>query len=410
MLTDLQIKKFPVPEHRREVPDGKISGLYLIVQPTGVKSWALRYRSAGAPKKLTIGSYPTIDLAAARKKAQEALREIAIGNDPAAAKAAAREASKAAETTPDRVEAVAAIFIERYVQRSGNVGVAWGAEIARMFKVEILPALGAKRIEDVKKRDVVDLLDAIADRGSPITSNRCLAVLRPFFKWARDDRELVAVSPCDGVKARVAENKRERVLSDDEIHLAWRAFDAIGWPFGPICKLLLLTGARRGEIAGARWSEIDFAARTFTIPGARTKNGKAHVIPLSDDAVGIIKALPRMEGKAGLVFSSTGRTPVSGFSNAKEAIDASIAKARGDGADPIEDWVMHDLRRTLATNLQKLGVRLEVTEAVLNHSSGSRGVIVGVYQRHDWAPEKRAALDGWARRLDAIVNRQMARG
>ncbi len=414
MLTDLWIKNLPLPDKRKEWPDGRITGLYLVVQTSGAKSWAVRYRAAGAPRKLTLGRYPAVDLSTARKRAQEALGQLAGGKDPAATKKAAREAARAERKADvDRVERVAELFVERYVKRSGRVGAGWGAEIERLFKIEILPHIGAKRIGDVKKRDINDILDAIADRGSPITSNRCFAVLRKFFNWARDDRDLITVSPCIGVTARTEERSRDRVLENEEIRLAWRAFAAIGWPFGPIGKLLLLTGARRGEIAEATWREIDLAAKTLTLPGSRTKNGKPHVIPLSDDAVEIIKALPQIEGKAGLVFSTTGVTPVSGFSRARETIRRFIldalkkdAQMRGDDPEAVEapaPWTLHDLRRTVATNLQKLGIKLEVTEAVLNHVSGSRAGIVGVYQRHEYAEEKCAALDAWARRLDAII-------
>jgi integrase len=186
------------------------------------------------------------------------------------------------------------------------------------------------------------------------------------------------------------------VLSDDEIRAVWAAFDDTGWPFGPLAHLLLLTGQRLSEVAEARWSEIDLEAKTWKIPKERTKNDRAHEVPLSDAAVEIIKALPRIEGKAGYVFTATGAHPVSNLKRLREALRR--ASSERDVAP-----TLHDLRRTVATNLQKLGVRLEVTEAVLNHVSGSRKGIVGVYQRHEYSDEKRAALDAWARRLDAIV-------
>ena len=163
-----------------------------------------------------------------------------------------------------------------------------------------------------------------------------------------------------------------------------------------------------------RWGEIDLESKSWTLPASRTKNKRPHEVPLSEAAVEIIKGLPRIEGKAGLVFSTTGMTAVSGFSRAKTAIDRPIletlreeAEARGDDpnkVDPPEHWQVHDLRRTVATNLQRLSVKLEVTEAVLNHVSGSSAGIVGVYQRHTYAAEKRDALEAWARRLDAIVS------
>src|SRR5271165_945095 len=332
MLTDLLIKKQPLPEKRREIPDGKIAGLYLVLQPSGAKSFALRYRVDGLPRKLTLGPYPTLDLATARKRAQEALGDVAGGKDPAALKRSAREARKAEQSTADRVETVATSFIERYVKR--NVGASWAREAERLLSVEIVPKIGAKRLGDVKKSDVHDILDGMVDRGAPIVANRALAVFRRMCNWAIE-RGIVAASPCDKIKAPAAEVSRDRVLSDDEMRLAWSAFDAVGWPFGPLAKLLLLTGARREEIAGAVWSEIDLTAKTWTIAKERSKNGVAHEIALANDAVEIIKALPRIDPKRdasgklgpGYVFTTTGLTSVSGFSRAKAAIDEAIVKA-----------------------------------------------------------------------------------
>jgi integrase len=207
----------------------------------------------------------------------------------------------------------------------------------------------------------------------------------------------------------------DRVLSDEEIRIAWRAFDSVGWPFGPIGQLLLLTGARKNEVAGMKWSEIDLDARIWSLPQERTKNKREHELPLSAAAVRIIEALPRIGDKMrGFVFTTTGNSAVSGFSRFKTSIDETVlelskeqAELRGDDPAKVEalaPWILHDLRRTVATNLQKLGVKLEVTEAVLNHVSGTRAGVVGLYQRHDYRDEKRQALDAWARHLGAIID------
>ncbi len=418
MLTDIQIRKLPTPTARREVPDGKITGLYLVLQPSGARSWALRFRAAGKPAKLTLGPYPTLDLANARRRAQEALGEIASGKNPAADKKAAREAQKTADSTADRVETVAASFIDRYVKRS--VGEAWAREAERLLTKEVNPKIGSKRLGELKKPDIHDLLDEIVDRGAPIVANRTLAVFRRLCNWAIE-RGIIDSSPCDKIKAPAAEESRDRVLSDDEIRLAWGAFDAVGWPFGPIAKLALLTGARRDEIAGAVWSEFDLAAKTWTIAKERSKNGVAHEIPLSDDAVVIVKSLPRVEPKrdakgkmaAAYVYTTTGLTSVSGFSRAKSAIDEAIVKAlrkdaKARGEDPSEvtapaRWTLHDLRRTAASGMAGIGIAPHVVEAVLNHKSGTIKGVAAVYNRYSYAAEKRQALDAWARRLKEIV-------
>jgi integrase len=395
MLTDLQIKKLAPPKARREVPDGKVSGLYLVVQPTGAKSWAVRYRADGKPRKLTLGAYPAVDLATARRRAQEAVGEIAGGKDPARAKKAAREAHRAEKSTADRVEAVAVSFIERSVRR--KAGPLWAREVERLLNVEIIPKIGSKRLGDVTRAEIHDLLDGIVDRGSPYTANRTLAVLRRMCNWAIE-RGIIAVSPVEKIKPPGAETARDRVLLADEIRFAWRAFDAVGWPFGDIAKLLLLTGARRDEIAEARWSELDLAAKTLTIAKERSKNGVAHEIPLSDAAIRIFEHLMRIgDKKDGPIFTTTGVTPVSGWSRAKGQVDKAIGV-------PIPPWVFHDLRRTAASGMAGLGFAPHVVEALLNHKSGTIKGVAAVYNRYSSAGEKRQAIDAWARRLDAVVS------
>jgi integrase len=409
-LTALAVENLKPAEKRREVPDAKIGGLFLIVQPSGAKSWALRYRVAGRTRKLTIGAYPTIDLSTARKRAQEAAGEIASGYDPAAQKRAARVAQMAANASAGSVENIAASFVQKHLAKKTKPS--WAKEAERLLRVEIVSKWARRNLAEITRADVRRLLDDIAERA-PITANRTLAIFRKLCNWAVS-QQLILTSPCAGIEAPSDEHSRERVLSDDEIRLAWRAFDQVGPPFGPIGKLLLLTGARRDEVAGMHWAEIDFAKRTWMLPRERTKNSRPHAIPLCDAAIRVLENVPRIgDGKGGFIFTSTGATPVSGFSRAKAAIDAAMvrirredAKVRGDDPETIraqERWVLHDLRRTVATNLQKLGVRLEVTEAVLNHVSGSRAGIVGVYQRHEYAAEKRAALDAWARALDVLI-------
>ena len=419
MLTDVAIGKLQKPSARREVPDGKIAGLYLIVQPSGAKSWALRYRAAGKPKKLTLGSYPAVGLAAARKQAQEATGEVARGNDPAGAKKAAREARKAEEAPSDLVKTVAESFIKLQLERRKGVkdkrlSESWANEAKRILEREVIPALGAKRLGTLAKGDIHAMLDEIVKRGSPITANRVLAVFRRLCNWAVG-RGHVAVSPCEGIESPAAEESRDRILEDNEIKLAWAAFENAGWPFGPIAKLLLLTGARRDEIAGGRWSEIDIAAKTWTIAKERSKNGLAHEIPLSDSAVKILASLPRTSGKSdAFVFSTTGKTAVSGFSKAKASIDEAmleaLKKAAEDrGEDPEEvkappHWTLHDLRRTAASGMAGIGFPPHVVEAVLNHRSGTIKGVAAVYNRYSYAAEKRQGLEGWARKLAAIVS------
>jgi integrase len=270
--------------------------------------------------------------------------------------------------------------------------------------------------EDLDRDAVVRALDAIGrrrrrkdggvgktPRGAAMTG-RTAAYGRAAFSWAVK-RGAVHTNPFAALPVRKGIAKRERVLSDTEIGEIWRATGKAASPYGTIIRLLLLTGQRRGEVAGMAWNEIGEDFVTWTLPGARTKNGVEHTVPLSAPARDILKRLDKAPD--GLALPGVASTPFAGWSKAKRTLDKAIIEARAEATGritaPLVSWNVHDLRRTVATGLQRLGVRLEVTEAVLNHISGSRGGIAGVYQRHDWAAEKRLALDSWADHVLAVA-------
>jgi integrase len=230
-----------------------------------------------------------------------------------------------------------------------------------------------------------------------------------MLSWAVEQEDIDR-SPIEGMKPPPLPPSRDRVLSDDDLALVWRGTEALGYPFGPLVRLLVLTGARREEVAAMEWSELDRAAATWSLPASRSKNAQAVENALSASAVAILDGLAERIGlngrwpHKGFVFSTTGETSVSGYSRAKRRLDKVVVDlASEDELTPPEPWRLHDLRRTLATGLQRLGVRLEVTEAVLNHVSGSRSGIVGIYQRHNWKDEKRAALEAWATHVDRVL-------
>jgi len=394
-LTVRTIDTLATPEARREVPDGLLRGLYLVLQPSGARSWAVRYRNtAGTPRKHTLGTYPAIDLRSARELAQQALIEVAKGSDPSADRKAARTGAKVLSDR-DLVEKVAEQFIERYAKANTK---SW-PEAKRILDREVVAHWRGRHLAAIGRADIHELLDGVVDRGSPVMANRVLAALRKLCSWAVD-RGIITSSPCTGIKAPTAERSRDRVLSDDELRGVWTACDAIGWPFGALVKILLLSGARRDEVGRMRWSELDLDGKTWTLPRERAKNGVAHVVPLSDPVLTILRGLPRI-GASDFVFTVTGKTAVSGFSNAKERIDALLAASHGE---PVPAWVFHDLRRTCATGLARLGTALPVVEKVLNHTSGSFGGIVGVYQKHGFADEKRHALTAWAAFVERLVS------
>ncbi len=394
-LTALAIERLQPGAARREVPDGLVAGLYLVVQPSGAKSWACRYRAAGAPRKLTLGKYPGIDLKAARELAQRALVEAAGGKDPAAGKKAARTVAKA---PVDRglVEKVVDTFIERYAKT--NTRASSAKEYERVLAKEVVGRWKGRPLSSIGRADVHGMLDDIVDRGSPVQANRTLAALRKLCAWAVD-RGVIATSPCAGIKPPSAENSRDRVLADHELRLIWQAADALGYPSGGMTKLLMLTGQRRTEVSGMSWAEVDLGAGLWTIPRARAKNGVQHVVPLGRQCHEVFKALPRVGEK--FVFTTNARNPISGFSQIKVALDKRVTAL--NGGEPLAHWTLHDLRRTAATGMARLGIALPVIERTLNHVSGAFRGIVSVYQHHDYADEKRHALEVWASFVERLV-------
>ncbi len=268
-------------------------------------------------------------------------------------------------------------------------------ETERCLNREIVARWRGRRLSKITKAEVHELLDSIVDRGAEIQANRTFAAVRRMCNWAIE-RGLISASPCAGIKPPTPERSRDRVLTDDELKDVWRASEAIGWPFGPMVQLLMLSGQRRAEVAGMRWSEIDFDARTWTLPKERSKNSRAHTVPLSAQAIEILRGLPRVAGTQGLIFSTTGETSISGFSRAKNRLDAKLPKE-------MLEWSLHDLRRTFASGSAKLGFAVHVVEAALNHRSGTIRGVAAVYNRYSYDAEKRACLEAWGRYIDALM-------
>lgn len=408
----------PNGKSRREIPDARMPGLYLVVQPSGAKSWAVRYRHGGRPRKLTIGPFPAFDLKAARDRARNALDAVDEGKDPAREKRKAKAAAKVDAPDRDLVPAVFSLFVDRYA-RPKNRSWREGARLLGLLPDpakpdQLMMKKGGvawrwqdRRIGEVTKRDIIELLDDIVDRGASTSANRTLDALRTLFRWC-SDRDMIAISPCQGVRDPSPETVRDRVLTDDELRLVWRAATAQGYPFGDLVKLLVLTGQRRQEVAGMTVDELDFVRRVWIIPAARSKNGEPHEVALSDPVAAILKSLPHIGGD-GYLFTSTGLTPISGFSRSKRRLDdLMLAAAKEGSAHPskvrIAEWTRHDLRRTVASGMAALGVAPHIVEAVLNHKSGTIKGVAAVYNLHRYEAEKREALEAWGRHVEALVS------
>ncbi|KAA2236946.1 tyrosine-type recombinase/integrase [Salinarimonas soli] len=409
ILTAQSIERMrPDSAKRLEIPDGALPGLYFIVQLSGAKSFAVRYRAGGKPKKLTLGPYPALDLATARERAREALLAVSAGRDPGAEKIAQRRAAAEEPADRDLVSGVVAEFLRRHVTPNNRPRTA--EEVERLFRLHVLPAWGTRRIKDIGRRDVVDLLDGLVDRGTPVAANRSLAAVRKMFNWAVD-RGIVDASPAVRIQPPTQEVSRDRVLSDDELRLFWRASDSLGFPFGPMFQLLALTGQRRDEVAQMTRSELSKDGSTWVIPKERAKNGLAHEVPLAPEARAVLASIPRVAGKAGHIFSTNGERPASGYSKAKARLDAKVlelarhaATEQGDDPDEvaIAPWVIHDLRRTAATVIAKIGHPPHVVEAILNHKAGTISGVAAIYNRHGYEKEKRQALQDWASHLKML--------
>lgn len=386
-LTDVAIRKLAPPESGQlEVWDARVPGFGVRISPKGTRSFVLLYRMSGKPRRLTLGRYPVLSLSDARTQAQVALAEIAAGRDPGSL----RRAAKVGDST-EGYSLVFDLFIDEFITKYAAPKNRDWRETQRLFNREFIPIWRGRDIREITKRDVATVIDAMVARGSPGAANHALAAVRRLFNWAVE-RGLLEHSPVQGLRPPTRLVSRDRVLTDAELIAVWKAAADEGYPFGAIVQLLVLTGQRRGEVAGMRWRDIDAETRTWTLPGELNKSGRAHVLPLTDQAVALIQALPRLSDE--LVFpsrSSKSNSPVSGIGK---------AKARINTASGVEDWRLHDIRRTVATGMARLKVPPHVVEKVLNHSSGT---FSGVYNRFGYLDEMREALEAWGAHLRKIV-------
>jgi len=381
-LTAETIGRIKPATARREIADSMVPGLRLVIQPGGARSFAVRTRVGGKTVKLTLGPWPLIDLAKARELARDKLRAVHGGIDP---RQADREAAEAAQR-------MVAVVCEDWLRRdqADNRDV---ATVRRIMAREVLPHIGDMQIDAVRKRDLIKVIDRVVDRA-PVRANRVLAHIKRLFRWAAA-RDLIEINPAANIEKPTTERARDRVLADGELVAVWQAAERVGGAYGAGVRLLMLTGARLAEIFEAKWSEIEGDA--LRIPAERSKSKEGRAIWLSPPAREIIDALPRYAGSDWLL-TATGRHPFRAYGTSKIRLDKELSN------EGLPAWRVHDLRRTSATALQRLGVRLETIETVLGHISGSRAGIVGTYQRHRFEPEAAEALRRWGDHLRRLVD------
>jgi len=373
-----------------------VNGFGVRVTPAGIKSYVFQYRLGGREartRRITIGKHGAWTPDTARSRAKELERMVDAGIDPA-------EADK--ERRRQAVDLAFSTYVGRFFE--GYLRSRWKRpdEAHRLLIRDAVAVLGKKPLPALTRADLNALWERMANR--PALARQMFAVMRKLFRWAVE-RGDIDRSPMEGSSAPPAVAARDRVLTDKELQTLWLAVSSIGTPYEGFYKLLIATGQRKDEVARLPWKELDRAAAVWLLPPERAKNGVAHIIPLSPLALASIDSIA---GKAewpqrGFVFT-TGKAPIANFSRHKARLDKKVDELSVSvGQAKAERWRTHDIRRTVATGLQRLGVRFEVTEAVLNHVSGAKAGIAGVYQRHDWADEKRMALNAWGEHIDRLI-------
>jgi integrase len=378
-LTDRVVQQAKAGGERVEIADAVLPGLYLIVQPTGVKSWAVRYRVGERTRKLTLdGRYPVLSLAKAREAARTALESVADGEDPAAAKRAGAPAD-------DTLAAHMALYREKHVSavRPGTA-----ANINRELE-NMQDAWPGRSLRSISKKDVIAVIDKAMKRG-PSAGVTAWKVAKAFFAWC-EAREDDFASPVRSIRKPAKERSRERVLDDAELKLTWEAAEAASGAAGALIKLLMLSGARRNEMTELARDEI--AASAIELPGERTKNGLPHIIPITPMIRRVLNTLPTT-GK--FVLNGEDR-PFGDHSGAKQKV-----------APAIRPWTLHDLRRSFASGLQRLGVAPHIVELALNHRSGTFSGVAGIYQRHRYAKEVAEAFAVWSRHIETLTATKVA--
>jgi integrase len=389
-LTKSAIDALPIPKSDVVYWDAASPGFGVKVTPKGRKVFVVLYRTGGAGSKLrkyTIGPYGRVTLHQARVAAQKVFVAKLEGRDPAAEK---REAKR--RIVADRVEDLLEAFIAQRLSQNRSA-----AEISRLLRREVGKPWAGRSIHEIGKRDVVEVISAIEQRGAPAAANKTLKSIKTFLRWCVG-RAILDQSPAEGVPLPAREVARDRVLDDDELARMILAARQIGGPYGGIVEFLALTGQRREEVACLTWQELDLARRVWTIPKSRTKNAKGHVVHLSDQSVALLK---RANQQGPLVFSLLGTRPFQEFSQAKRRLDQLSG---------VTSWRLHDLRRTCVSGMARLGVAPHVADKILNHQSGTISGVAAVYQRHEFLDERRQALDLWGAHvrqvLDGGLNRE----
>jgi integrase len=383
-LTKTAIEALPTVDSDVVYWDLGVPGFGVKVTPKGRKVFIVLYRTGGAGSKLrkyTIGPYGRVTLHQARVAAQKVFAAKLEGRDPAAEKRKAKR-----RIVADRVDDLLESFIAQRLSQNRCAG-----EISRLLRREFGQPWSGKSVHEITKRDVVELVAAIQQRGAPVAANKALKSVKTFLRWCVGCAVLDR-SPAEGIPLPTKIVARDRVLTDEELVQVIIAARKMGGPYARIVELLALTGQRREEVAGMRWDELDLARRVWTLPKSRTKNAKEHVVHLSNESVDV---LIRVEKRGPFVFSVHGTKPYNEFGRSKHRLDELSG---------VSGWRLHDLRRTCVSGMARLGIAPHVADKILNHQVGTISGVAAVYQRHEFLSERRQAIDLWGGHLAKLLN------
>jgi len=387
-LTDAKVKALKSKKNRYIEWD-EVSGLGVRVSPVGRKSFVFMYRHEKTARMMTLGSYPKLNLAEARTRAAKAKEEVSRGNDPGK--------SLVEKKREDRKSPTVEGLVEEYLEKWAKPRKRTWEEDERVLYKDVVPVIGRRKAKDIKKRDVVLLLDAVVDRGSPASANKTYGIIRKVFNFAVA-RTILKYSPCAGMdKPSESGDERERVLDEKEIKSFWNKLEEVPITKGTklAFKLLLVLGQRRGETTTAEWKEFDHEKQTWTIPGEKTKNKKRHTVPLTSLAIELLLEAKELACESRWVFP--------GLSGDKSLNPGTISQAIRKNREifGLDHFTAHDLRRTASTYMGELGVDEFHISKVLNHTT--QGVTSKHYNLHKYDPEKRQALETWERKLKTVL-------
>jgi integrase len=431
-LTATGVAKMKSGKERLEIRDAT-SGLLLVVQPSGQKSWAMRFRRPdGRTAKLTLGPVDLdatelteapeigmpLSLASARLLAAQVNRQRAMGRDVIADLTATKQRRRIdKETKAYTYPAAVRQFIDEHSKKNRGwkeqakvLGLDYSDAVIepQLVRGSLVDRWRDRTVGDIDGHDIFAVIDESRRHGIPglkkynngLSDARGRSVARALskmFGWLLQQRK-ISTNPCLGMFVPPPSPKRDRKLTDDEVRLFWKHAASLGYPFAPLLKLLLLSGCRRDEAAGIQ--KLELSEASWIVPAARVKNKRDFLVPLSPKAADLLAEASRFAGDSEFIFTTTGKSAVSGFSKIKGRLDRLMREEAGSNFRP---WRLHDLRRTVASGMASIKIEPHIIEAVLNHVSGFRSGIAGTYNVYEYEPEKRAALERWANHVNGLI-------